>query len=334
MKVQSVRDLKLEIAREVFAPLVQDVLMRTFAPRLGAMLRSSPLERVALGIACSATPGEYSIAVRVQDQSPTVQAFVDRIVARVGREVDVGFIGRLKAFDGPSAGDPTSLRQVRRPLVIGCSLAHLASTAGTLGLIAQHRKTGRAVLVSNSHVLARGGLAKVGDGISQPGPIDGGGPADHVGALLDFAPFRPAGGNLVDAAIAVTDDSIALTPNFAEGIGVFTVPGDEPLLPGATVFKLGRTTGLTRGTVTATEVDDVAVDYDTGTLVFDKQIEITGLPGAPFSDGGDSGSVVIDDQLRAIGLVFCGNAAAKDGAGLTFANHLPIVMGALDLMSL
>jgi hypothetical protein len=98
------------------------------------------------------------------------------------------------------------------------------------------------------------------------------------------------------------------------------------------VFKLGRTTGLTQGTVTAIEIDDIAVDYDTSMLVFDNQIEITGMPGAPFSDAGDSGALVIDERLRAIGLIFCGNAAAMDGAGLTFANHLPKVMSAMDLV--
>ena len=330
MKIESVRALKLELAREVFAPLVKDVLDRTFQPRLGAVLAGSPLQRVALGIA----PGEFSIAVRLQDQSALLQAFVARIVERVGREVDIGFIGRLKAFDNPNPGDPTALRQVVRPLVSGCSIAHIASTAGTLGLIAQHRKTGQPVVLSNSHVLAQGGLAKIGDGISQPGPIDGGGVADRVGALLDFAPFKPAGGNIVDAAIALTDPTIPITPNFVPGLGIITVPADAPLLPGAKVTKLGRTTGLTHGEVTAIEVDDVAVDYDTGTLVFDDQIEITGVPGAPFSDAGDSGSLVIDEQLQAIGLVFCGSATAKDGAGLTYANHLSKVMSGLDLISL
>ena len=336
MKIESVRDLKLELAREVFAPLVRDALERVRAPRLGAMPASSPLQRVALGIARGSAPGEYAIAVRLQEQSPLLQSFVARIVERVGREVDISFVGRLKAFDSINPADPASLRQLCRPLLIGCSLAHVAFTAGTLGLIAQHRKTGRAVIVSNSHVLAQGGLAKVGDAINQPGPIDGGGANDHVGALLDFAPFRPSGGNLVDAAIAVTDDTIAITPNFIAGLGAITVPTDDgatPLLPGAKVFKLGRTTGLTQGTVTAIEVDDIAVDYDTGPLVFDDQIEITGVPGTPFSDAGDSGSLVIDEQLRAIGLIFCGNAAAMDGAGLTFANHLPKVMSALDLVS-
>jgi hypothetical protein len=332
MKIESVRDLKLELAVDVFAPIAKEVLDRAMKPKLGAVLATSPLQRVALGIARGAAPGEFTIAVRLQAKSALLQSFVDRIVAKAGREVDIGYIGRIRAFDDPAPGDPTALRGVCRPLVIGCSIAHIASTAGTLGLIARHRKTGRTVVLSNSHVFAQGGQAKVGDGVTQPGRLDGGQAGDHVAALLDFAPFKTPGSNQIDAAVALVDENIAMTPNQVAGLGAISVPADAPLLPGIKVAKLGRTTGLTRGEITATELDDVAVDYDTGTLVFDDQIEITGLPGVPFSDRGDSGSLVIDDQMRAIGLIFCGNPNAKDGAGLSYANHLPRVMTGLDLI--
>lgn len=332
MKIQSVRDLKLELALDVFAPLAKEVLDRALSPKLGAVLSASPLQRVALGIARGKSPGEFSIAVRLQAKSALLQSFVDRIVAKAGREVDIDYVGRIKAFATAEPTDPTALRKVCRPLVIGCSVAHVASTAGTLGLIARHRKTGRTVMVSNSHVFAQAGQAKIGDGVTQPGRLDGGGTGDHVAALFDFAPFKNPGANLIDAAIALIDDNVAIVPNQVAGVGAITVPDDAPLLPGIKVSKLGRTTGLTHGEITATELDDVAVDYDVGTLVFDNQIEITGLPGAPFSDRGDSGSLVVDDQLRAIGLIFCGNPSAKDGAGLSYANHLPKVMTGLDLI--
>jgi hypothetical protein len=328
MKIQSVRDLKLELALDVFAPLAKEVLDRAMSPKLGAVLSASPLNRVALGIARGTAPGEFSIAVRLQAKSALLQSFVDRIVARAGREVDIDYVGRIRAFDT----DPTALRKICRPLVIGCSVAHVASTAGTLGLIARHRKTGRTVMVSNSHVFAQAGQARIGDGVTQPGRLDGGGTGDHVAALLDFAPFKNPGANQIDAAIALIDDNVPIVANQVAGIGAITVPDDEPLLPGVKVSKLGRTTGLTHGEITATELDDIAVDYDIGTLVFDNQIEVTGVPGAPFSDRGDSGSLVVDDHMRAIGLIFCGNAAAKDGAGLTYANHLPKVMAGLDLI--
>src|SRR5262249_39247293 len=121
MKIESVRDLKLELAREVFAPLVRSALERVRAPRLGAMPAPSPLQRVALGIARGSTDNDYAIAVRLQDQSPLLQSFVARIIERAGREVDIRFVGRLKAFDSVNPTDPTPLRQMCRPLVIGCS---------------------------------------------------------------------------------------------------------------------------------------------------------------------------------------------------------------------
>ena len=336
MKIESVRDLKLELALEVFAPIARDVLDRARRPRLGTVLAASPLQRVALGIARGTAPGEFSIAVRLQAKSALLQSFVDRIIAKAGREVDIGYIGRLKAFDTVDPGDPTTLRAVRRPLVIGCSLAHVASTAGTLGLIARHRKTGRTVLVSNSHVLAQGGQAKIGDGITQPGRIDGGGQADHVAALLDFAPFKDAGGNLIDAAIAGdrrrehrADAQYRARHRRHHGAGRHAAfagrqghqarPHHRPDPRRGDGDRNGRHRGRLRRR---------------NPCVFDNRVEITGLPGTPFSDAGDSGSLVIDDQMRAIGLVFCGNPNAKDGAGLSYANHLPKVMAGLDLIPL
>src|SRR5215831_3193387 len=81
MKIESVRDLKLELAVEVFAPIAKEVLDRAMAPKLGAVPATSPLRRVALGIARGTAPGDFSIAVRLQAKSALLQSFVDRIVA-------------------------------------------------------------------------------------------------------------------------------------------------------------------------------------------------------------------------------------------------------------
>ena len=327
MQMQSVRDLKREIAADVFAPFVNNLLERALGPQPGAPV-PSPFHQLALGIMRGPAAGEFILAVRLQTQSALLQHLVERIRAKAHGELDVRFIGRVQAQDG--ANDSATLRKLCRPLVIGCSVSHVESTAGSLGLIAKHHKTGRTVLLSNSHVLAQAGQAKVGDAVTQPGPLDGGGDK-HVAALLDFVPLKLSGANHVDAAIAVVDKSIALTPKTLPGLGAFTVPNVELATPGMKVLKIGRTTGLTRGEITATEMDHVAVDYDIGVASFDDQIEITGMPGHPFSDGGDSGSLVLDEQMRAIGLLFAGSATANDGRGISFANHLPKVMAALAL---
>jgi hypothetical protein len=95
---------------------------------------------------------------------------------------------------------------------------------------------------------------------------------------------------------------------------------------------VGRTTGLTRGKVTAFEVDNVYVGFDIGTLRFDDQIEIEGEGTGPFSQGGDSGSLIVGEDLRAVGLLFAGSdQGGANGQGLTYANPMSTVLEALKI---
>jgi hypothetical protein len=113
------------------------------------------------------------------------------------------------------------------------------------------------------------------------------------------------------------------------GLGALTGVGPVPET-NARVAKLGRTTGLTRGRVTAFELDNVIVGYDLGNLRFDNQIEIEGAAADPFSDGGDSGSLIVDDELRGVALLFAGgDQGGTNGRGLTYANPLAEVLARL-----
>jgi len=364
MRLQSVRDLKLELAVEVFAPIAERLLERAKAlnTRLGIV---PPLQRLCIGIGKGARPGDFRLAVRLQSQSALLRDLVERIREKAGGEIDVAFIGRVKPLirkplkqrakkpaEKPSAAgkpqesakgvpadaakvSPQELQKLHRPLTIGYSVGHVQTTAGTIGLLARHRKTGRPVILSNSHVLAQSGLAAPGDEVTQPGKLDGGVATDQVAALLDFVPMKTEGSNLVDAAIAVIDDSVAIDAAAIPGIGAVTIVDGEPILPGQQVMKVGRTSAFTQGEIMVTELDDVAVDYaGVGVVVFDDQIEIKGFPGIPFSREGDSGSLVVNTNNRAIGLLFAGNPDLNDGTGLSFANPLGKVMTALDLVTL
>jgi hypothetical protein len=352
MRIESVRDLKLEIAVDVFAPIAERLLDRAMSVGRQLGVRP-PLQRLCLGIGRGGKRGDFRLAVRMQSQSALVRTLVEQVRVKVGGEIDVAFIGRVKPLAkkakkaavrpvvppvAPAVAvrplTPADLQKIRRPLVIGCSVGHFRTTAGSVGLIARHRKTGRVVLLSNSHVFAQAGLATLGDAIMQPGRLDGGGVDDHVAALLDFVQMKTEGSNFIDAAIAVVDDSIQLETGAVPGIGAVTLTGDELILPGQKVRKVGRTSAFTEGEVMATELDDIAVDYaDVGTVVFDDQIEIKGLPNKPFSRDGDSGSLIVNDTNQAVGLLFAGNPFLEDGSGLSFANPLPKVMTALDLVT-
>lgn len=328
MNVQSVRDLKLQIALELFTPHLNDLIQRSTLPTLDHIQFPLPPMRIGIGIGIGQRPGEFSLAIRIRERLPQIDQILQRLIAMARNEVDIVETGQVRLF-APDI-DAQTLRARCRPLVIGCSVAHVTATAGSLSFMARHNKTNSTVLVSNSHVFAHSGSARVGDGITQPGRIDG--TVDPVAALLDFVPLKPAGSNFVDAAMAVVDTAVDLQPDSIPGIGAFSFTGGD-VLPNMSVTKVGRTSGLTRGVVTAVEVDHVLVDTEVGTMTFDGQIEMKGTEHA-FSQAGDSGSLVVSDQKLGIGIVFCGNEFANNGLGVTYANPLPKVMDALNLSPL
>jgi hypothetical protein len=96
------------------------------------------------------------------------------------------------------------------------------------------------------------------------------------------------------------------------------------------VRKRGRTTGLTHGTV-----DDVAlsvnIDYcnGLGTVTLTNQIGIAvdTSQSTQFGNGGDSGSVVVDNTRRVVGLYFAGTEDGTYGV----ANPIQAVMSALNV---
>jgi len=187
-------------------------------------------------------------------------------------------------------------------------------------------------MLSNNHVLANENNAQAGDVILQPGPLDGGRePADIVARLKSFVPLTSNGSNTVDCAIATIEDGINFDASSLEGLGRLTgvrsdIPGD------GNVGKVGRTTGVTRGKISAFEVDGVVISYDIGTLTFDNVIEIDNATSSRFAAGGDSGSLIVGDQGLAIGLLFAvSDQGGSAGTGLSYANHIVNVLTALNV---
>ncbi|MEI4270101.1 hypothetical protein TEK04_00025 [Klenkia sp. LSe6-5] len=318
MHVDSARELKAELSRRLAA-----------APP-GAVVASDAPGRwsgVALGLA-PVGHGQVHLAVRVLargDAARVLGALDDGARA----EVDVRVIGPVRPQRSPTPGQ---LRQRTRPLVPGLSVAHPAVTAGTLGGFVTRTSAAGLLVLSNEHVLAASGAAGLGDPVLQPGPADGGTPADRVATLTASRGFLPTG-NLVDAAVAALDEGVVADPTGYPGgpLADRVLPAAE-VDPAEEVEKVGRTTGHTRGRITAVEVDGVGVQYDDGVHTFDDQVEIEGLRGS-FSEGGDSGSVIWRSRDRApLGLLFAGSATGGSaGGGVTFANPLATVLDVLGL---
>jgi hypothetical protein len=283
-----------------------------------------PAPNLALGIRHRAE-GDYGLAVRLQHPSAEDSPAFRRIIQEAGDQVEVAYVGRIRKL---AASLPWQQRR-QRPLVAGVSVGHERITAGTIGCFATDGD-GHSYIVSNNHVLADENRAEAGDRIVQPGIADGGtSPADGVAALARFVALESQGVNYVDCALAELLDLAGCEPCELRGATPLTgVAADLALVED--VFKVGRTTGLTRGRITAFEVNSVVADYDLGNLRFDGQIEIVSASDEPFSEPGDSGSLIVSqDQSEGVGLLFAGTDPDPTRPTRTYANPLPRVLSEL-----
>lgn len=302
------------------------------ARRLGGARIGSQPGLATVGVALGLTPepdGSYGLAVRYRLGTPSARMVARRIADEVGRGVDVRRTGRVLSLPEPvvptarAAGETGRVR----PLQPGISVAHVSVTAGTLGGFVS--KGGEVFALSNHHVFV-GDDGAEGDHILQPGPIDGGtDPQDMIGTLAQFVELRPGEPALVDAALA------SLTEDFTTGYPGGELNGTVDVSGGEAVEKIGRTTGITQGVVTAIELDGLLVDFGPryGTLQFDGQIEVESTGAGSFSDGGDSGSLVYQPEgMNAVGLLFAGSSqGGSNGRGLTYLNPIDVVLNTLGV---
>jgi hypothetical protein len=217
-----------------------------------------------------------------------------------------------------------------RPALSGFSIGHNAITAGTFGCVVRDishidRQPGEGdyLLLSNNHLLANTNAGKPGDLILQPGPFDGGlFPSDAVATLQRFEPIvltqlAGPGYNLVDAAVARPSHSRNLTASI---IGAIMPLGVDQARVGTFVIKAGRTTQVTVGTVIAVNATVVVSYGSAGAGLFRHQILTTAMAA-----GGDSGSLLMDRGLKAVGLLFAGSSR------ITIHNHIADVEAALGV---
>jgi hypothetical protein len=272
-------------------------------------------------------------------RTPCVRIYVEQKIAREslpdhflipeefgGVETDVIETGRFRAL---MAAEPTS-RKRWRPARPGCSIGFKFADspagelmAGTLGALVE--ANGIQYVLSNNHVLANENTLPIGTPIYQPGLQDRGDPVtDAIATLARFIALDTEGMNTVDCALAALNAPGMVRPTVLPKIG--RLRSKEPIdaAEGMRVEKIGRGTGYTTGTII-----DVAytgpIQFAHGILKFKDQVLIHGDDGA-FSDGGDSGALVVDRASgRATGLLFGGVPE------YTMANHIGDVLSALNV---
>jgi hypothetical protein len=209
----------------------------------------------------------------------------------------------------PTGGyEPWGATSRYRPVAIGISLDNDNQCSfGTLGCVVT-RGARRFVLTCN-HVLARQNQALLGEAIVQPARVDNRPTCadrvalDQVASLTDFEPLRFDGSdNVMDAAIG----ELSVPATCATLPQYYGAPGGTIVeaTPGLAVQKVGRTTALTTGTVTAINAS-FDVTYAGGTAHFVHVIVTSNGFGKP----GDSGSLMVTNDGRndPVGMVFGGD---------------------------
>lgn len=206
-------------------------------------------------------------------------------------ETDIEEVGKLIAFSNTGR---------YRPALGGVSIGHYQITAGTFGCLVKEKKTGKIFILSNNHVLANSNQAKKNDPILQPGPYDGGKKSKDILAYLEKWVEIKFGkqSNLIDGALARVKSVKLVKP---EIILIGLPQGIRKAKLNLAIQKSGRTTGYTTGKIKDISAT-VKINYAQKVALFRNQILTTNI-----SQGGDSGSLVLDLKKRAVGLLFAGS---------------------------
>ncbi len=328
MRLESARDLKQELTHRVKDQFkIRPEVLNRVRLTSPAQQRFDDTPPIAIGIAHH--KGEHKIAIRIHHSHPETDKLVEHISGAASGEVDIKVIGRIHA----QASGPPVQQKRHRPLRIGDSVGVVGMDmgAGTIGCFVSSAEANdkRTYILSNNHVLAKENEARKGAAVIQPGPADGGRKSDDKVATLTRYVALTKTGNRVDAAIAAIDDSLKINRNSLSGLGKLSGAREGKIDKSEKVFKIGRTTGVTEGRVSAFEIDGLRVSYPYPllTLTFDDQMEIGPRnANTPFSRGGDSGALVVDARNRAVGLLFAGNDTS-----VTYINHIHSIVESLKI---
>lgn len=293
--------------------------------------------------------GQAALVVYVDRGAANVAALVKSLppaLRGIGVQVELTdkFVAmRGKPGGGGGSGDttPTVSHTAKQttPIKLGTSggwrtdLANGYCCGGTLGALVQ--VNGTKYILSNYHVLeadivsgGNGIVATDGSYVIQPGLIDVGCNANNAQNVGTLKVLKSLPGSNVDCAVAQVINGFVDPSGAILEIGTLSSQTLSPRLNLA-VKKSGRTTALSRSKISGLNAT-VSVAYDNEcaggsafTKTFTGQIVI-GNKGAKFLNGGDSGSVMVEDVTsnpRAVGLLYAGSSV------YAIANPIDEVLG-------
>ena len=270
-----------------------------------------------------------SHVIELQAADPTNFSGIPIRIKKTGSDV---FPSVLKVpYSLFTQGAPSFIPETQRtrPLVCGLQIQNFDAdqrdgtlakgfiTIGTLGCFVT-TKTGATALLSNNHVVAAQNHGQASDQIVQANASNPQEAASNLIAnLSDFVKIdpSPAGSkvgypglhlNRVDAGCAVLIDKMGFLQRYMSS-ELPAINGVDNPVPEQEVFKVGRTTGLTRGNITTVATTVGPVPYADGESWFQGSFVVEGKDGTRFSDKGDSGSAVVSSDGKLLGLLYAGN---------------------------
>ncbi len=270
--------------------------------------------------------GEAHLTVYVNEHGREMAETVKSLPKTIkGLRVAVEVTEPFRAMAAAVTADAPHTAKQAAPIQLGTSggwrldLANGYCCGGTLGSLVQ--VNGTQYVLSNYHVLeadivsgGNGHVAATGDNVIQPGLIDvrcNAGGAQNVATLVKLSSLP---GSNVDAAVAQVSPGMVRTDGSIIDIGMISGQTVTPALKRA-VKKSGRTTGLTRSTISGLNAT-ISVAYENEcaggaafTKTFTGQIVIANK-GSRFLNSGDSGSLLVEDAAnnpRAVGLLYAGS---------------------------
>lgn len=177
-------------------------------------------------------------------------------------------------------------------------------SAGTFGVIVEDTHGDNRYILSNNHVLSDEDYVPLGTPTLQPGSRDGGSARGRIARLAVSVPLKYENRrNWMDAAMARLYANRSHDPSI---LGIGPPRGAGTATQNARVRKSGRTTGVTHGVIRELKVDVLNMQFENGSVRMDDVIAIEGTNGM-FSKVGDSGSAIVDDRDRVVGLLFGGS---------------------------
>lgn len=213
-----------------------------------------------------------------------------------------------------------------RPAQPGCSISHSrVQSSGTLGCIVKD-SGGTQYVLSCAHVLSDG-TAALGDSIVQPGTSNGGNaPNDEIATFTRALPLSPAVADAAIAEISNLNAVNAIIQHLTRPVGTRTLSG-----VGVLVQKSGDQTGLTLGVVVGIKgtIGPYSVN-GISNIYFSDAIVVSGM-----SEGGDSGSILMDYQNHAVGLIFGGqqynNSCGQTSSVASWCSPIDTVLSQLNV---